>query len=160
MAQVNTTSVLKKLFSKLLSHIPSILNKIIKKNKDKGESKSSVFDCTYKISISFDDYFIRLVELCEPESNTIIFSLILIDKICENKKVILSKENIHKVFFTALFIAFKMNEDEIFNEKHFSIASGLSNNEIALLEKEFVEKLDYKLNVSNNKYRIYLNAFC
>ena len=158
MAQIIIIISEETLLYKILNGIPSIFEKIIKNNKSKGNSKPSVFDSRHEISLSFEEYFIRLIELCESECNTIIYAFILIDKICENKKVILSLKNVHKVFFTALFIALKMNEDVIYNEKHFSIASGMSHNEIAILEKEFADKLDYKLNVSNDKLEIYLNA--
>lgn len=147
------------LIERLVKVIPSIFKKIIKKNKDKGKSKPSVFDCTYDVSLSFEDYFLRLVELSEIESNTLIYAFVLIDLITENNKVIISNGNIHKLVFISLYISMKLLEDEIFNEKHFSIASGIEPEEIALLEKEFLDKLNYKIVISRSSFETYFDAF-
>ncbi len=147
------------LIERLIKVMPSIFKKIIKKNKDKGKSKPSVFDCTYEVSMSFEDYFIRLVELSEIESNTLIYAFMLIDLITENNKVIISNVNIHKLVFTSIYVSMKLLEDEIYNEKHFAIASGIEPEEIALLEKEFLDKLNYSIIVQRSSFETYFDAF-
>lgn len=147
------------LIDKLIKVMPSIFNKIIKKNKDKGRSKKSLFDCTYEVTMPFEEYFSRIVELSEIESNTLIYAFMLIDEITEKKKIYISNGNLHKLVFTSIYVSMKLLEDEIFNEKHFVITSGIDQDEIALLEREFLEKLDYKLVLPNNSFQTYFDAF-
>ena len=144
---------------RLLKVMPSIFKKIIMNNMKKCKSKPSVFDCTFEVSMSFEEYFLRLVELSEIESNTLIYAFVLIDLITENNKVIITNTNIHKLVFASIYVSMKLLEDEIYNEKHFAMASGIEPEEIALLEKEFLEKLNYRIIVQRSLFETYFDAF-
>ena len=95
----------------------------------------------------------------DPECNTLIYSLILIDTICNEDKIVLSVKNIHKVFFISLFISLKVLEDEIYNENHYSISAGISQKEIAILEIEFLNKICYDVLVTADKFNLYYMSF-
>jgi hypothetical protein len=149
----------KVVYDRVIKLLPNIFKKIINKNQNKNKRKSSKFDCTYQISICFDDYFLRLIKLMDPECNTLIYSLILIDTICNEDKIVLSVKNIHKVFFISLFISLKVLEDEIYNENHYSISAGISQKEIAILEIEFLNKICYDVLVTADKFNLYYMSF-
>ena len=147
------------LFNNVLDRMPSIFSSIIKKNSNKNRVKVSLFDKIYELSITFEDYFYRLIERTDAECNTVLYSFALIDELCQGNKVIISNENIHKLFFTSLFISIKLLEDEIFNENHFVEVSGLSKREIARLEKEFLDILGFNIIIKKEKFDLYVKAF-
>lgn len=147
------------LFNNVLDRMPSIFSNIIKKNSNKNRVKVSLFDTIYELSITFEDYFYRLIERTDAECNTVLYSFALIDELCQGNKVIISNENIHKLFFTSLYISIKLLEDEIFNENHFVEVSGLSNKEIARLEKEFLDILRFNIIIKKEKFDLYVKAF-
>ena len=148
-----------KVFQKVTRLLPNLFKKIIEKNKISSKRKSSLFDCTYQISIGFEEYFTRLVDLMDPECNTLIYSLILIDSLCDKDKIILSSKNIHKVFFMSLLISIKLLEDEIYNENHYSVSAGISQKEIASLENEFLNQISYSILIPTSKFDLYLKSF-
>ena len=145
---------------KLSKIIPKIFESIISKNKQDKAFYSSIFDFTTTIKISFQDYLIRLIKYTQVESNTLIVCLALIDSLCSTKRIFLSYNNVHKIFFTALLISIKLNEDEIYVEKHYSLCSGISANEIAELEREFLRLIEYNIHINQERYLVYLKAFC
>ena len=145
---------------KLSKIIPKIFESIISKNKQDGAFCKSIFDFTTNIKINFQDYLLRLIKYTQVESNTLIYCLSLIDSLCSTKKIFLSYYNIHKVFFTALLISIKLNEDEIYVEKHYSLCSGITANEIAELESAFLKLVEYNIHINEERYLVYLKAFC
>lgn len=148
-----------KMKQKLVNVIPRIFESIITKNINDEAYASSIFDFNTSIKISFQDYLIRLIKYTQVESNTLIYCLSLIDTLCSTKRIFLSYYNVHKIFFTALLISIKLNEDEIYIEKHYCLCSGMSANEIAELEMNFLNIVDYNLHINQERYELYIKAF-
>jgi deoxyhypusine synthase len=147
------------LMEKLTTVIPTIISRIVSKNIEDGIDKSTKFDCSSRINVNFQDYLKRLIQYSEAESNTLIYCLALMDMICETKKVYLTTKNIHKLFLVALVIAIKALEDEIFAESHYAYIGGISSKELAKLEHEFLSIMDYKINISKDKFTLYYKSF-
>lgn len=140
----------------LVNSIPMIFQSIIEQNKLLKKSSVSSFDAQTQIAISFPDYVNRLLKHTYVEAGTVIYALMLIDKLCATNKFCLSTKNMHKTFFTALIISIKLLEDTTFEEHHYVKASGLNGKEIAVLEEEFMSLLDYKLKIKDEKFNVYL----
>ena len=88
---------------------------------------------------------------------TIIYSFCLIDKL--TREIPLTETNIHKVFFISLYLSAKLNEDIIFNENDFCEISGIKNKELAVLEKTFLETVNYRIFISRKDFNSYYKAF-
>lgn len=140
----------------LISSIPMIFHGIIEENKLKNRHTPSNFDVKTTPNISLQDYIYQLLKHTYAEVGTVIYALMLIDKLCTLKKFYLTKKNMHKTFFTALIVSIKLLEDVMYTGDQYVYASGVSAKEIALLEYEFITNLDYNLNIKDEDFQIYL----
>lgn len=141
----------------LINSIPLIFEKIVERNSVKNRNIASKFDLKAKLNINLQDYIFRLLKTTYAEVSTVIYALILIDKLCSTKKFFLTEKNMHKTFLAALILAIKINEDVIFEEGQYTFASGLSAKELALLEFEFMTLLDYNLKIQDEEFHLYLS---
>ena len=91
------------------------------------------------------------------ELSTLIISMIYIDRICK-EKIFLNEYNIHRVMLIAIYIAYKYNEDCIYDNKYLALVSGISNAEMILLEQDFLELIDFKLYVNEETFKQYKNS--
>lgn len=147
----------------LIKKISDTLNSIIIDNKNSPKyksflkkSKNSVFSKNNRIpSISLYDYLIRIQTYSFLEKNTLITSLIYVDRLCEIGKQNLTDYNIHRIIFTGMLLAIKYNEDCIYSNDYYAKIAGIKNKELYILEKEFLELIDFKLFVDENIFNAY-----
>ena len=148
----------------LLKEISDTLSTIVAKNKtySKLKKEKSQFNHKNIPKISLYDYLFRIQKYAEIEDSTIIIALIYIDRICNKKGIILSKYNIHRILFTSILISIKYNEDIIYSNLFYSKIAGISVNELNLLEKEFLNTIDFELYISDSLYQKYYDflKFC
>ena len=105
---------------------------------------------------------IRIQTYSEIEKSTLIISLILIDHICKNTKLILTYYNIHRILFGAILIAIKYNEDKFYDNKFYSDIAGVKLKELKLIEYTFLELNNFNVFVNDieyEQYRKYLEEF-
>ena len=136
-------------------------NKSLKNYKEKlTDQKDLSFTSYNKPSLSVIDYLIRIATYSEAEDNTIILSLIYIDRITELSSIILTPYNIHRLVFTAVLIALKYNEDVCFGFNFYATVAGVSIKELKKLERDFIDLIKFKLYVKKEefeKYKLYIN---
>ena len=92
--------------------IISVLTELIEKNQKNINNNNlnlddDIFNSKSIPNISTYDYMLRIVEYSNLEENTLILSLIYIDKIARIKKI--TKYNIYKYLITSVLIALKYN---------------------------------------------------
>ena len=104
------------------------------------------------------NYIKRIVKYSNCEENTLILSLIYLDKVCL-KKINLSIYNIHRFIFASLLIAIKFNEDKIYKNDYYSQIAGISNNELNLIEFYFLQIIDFQTFINENVFNIYKDTF-
>lgn len=145
--------------SVITDSLPEIFKKIISNNRKAcSQVKPSSFDSS-KIKVRFEDYIKRLVKYSQIESNTLLYTLILIDTFVKKSGIALSDSNLHKIFLISLIVSIKFLEDEIFTEEHYCLMGGLSKDIFAQLEFEYLSLLDYEISVDKEKFEIYYNTF-
>ena len=113
-----------------------------------------------KAKISIVNYLQRIYKYLHPEDSTIIISLILIDRLCKIKNIVLTEDNIHKIICSSLLISIKYNEDHIYSYDYYALISGISKKELGKLEMAFLNDLNYNIFVNQEvyeKYYYYLN---
>ena len=150
----------------LIDNINTILNSLIEENKNLKNYKEKilhqkklVFNSPYTL-ITLKDYLYRIKSLTEVEDNTLILSLIYIDKICENASIILSEFNIHKIVFSSILIAIKFNEDLYYDNKFYAQVAGVSPKELKKMESEFLRLIKFDLYINRKifcKYKKYIS---
>ena len=143
---------------KLIEIISSTLQTIIKDNKNQKNSQKEfdkIFSHSRDPEISLYDYLSRIHQYSLINDSTLIISLIYIDRICKNKGVKLTKNNIHRILFSSILTSIKFNEDKIYTNSFYAKIAGISVKELIKLESAFLNLIDFKLFISDEIYNIY-----
>ena len=145
--------------------ISSLFEKLIENNTSKLNNSIfnlKIFENEEIPTISINKYIERIVKYTNCEENTLILSLIYLDKICL-KNINLTVYNIHKFVFSSILISIKFNEDKIYKNDYYEYIAGVSLKELNLMEDNFLQILDYQVFVNKNifnKYIINLRNCC
>jgi hypothetical protein len=115
------------------------------------------FTCVTKITIN--DYVTRLLHFFKTEQNTVILSLIYLNKLSIRHNVGISENNFHKLFLIALTTATKFNEYLNYNNWFYSKVGGIKLNEFNCLEKHFLTLIDYSLYIGKEQFTKYEKFF-
>ena len=153
----------------LIKSISTALTMILEENKNLKnykeiirKQKKMIFSANTVPNISIYDYLIRIQTYSNIEKNTLILSLIYIDRLCEIGHLTLTYYNIHRIIFVSILIAIKYNEDCFYDNKYYSEIAGVKLKELNIMENIFVEMCQFKFYVSFEifeKYSQYLNSF-
>ena len=152
--------------NKTSEEIINILNLFIEKSKELPnysqklkKQEKSIFNAKKIPKISLKEYLERIKFYTEIENNTLIISLIYIDRLLQNTNLILTPYNIHRTLFTSIILALKYNEDINYDFSYYSKVAGISIKELKKLESEFFYLIDFSLYVQTeqfDKYKEYL----
>ena len=147
----------------IIQRISQAIDDIINENEEEN-NKNSLVDCDYSLfshkiipKISIEDYLNRIQKYSELEDSTLIIALIYIDRLLENKNIKLSIYNVHRILFTAVLLAIKYNEDEIYENNIFAEIFGVSNKELSNLESEFLDLIEFNLFITKKIFQLYYN---
>lgn len=141
----------------LISSIANVLEYIIVNNKN---FKSTVanqlsFFSRQVPQISIEDYLDRIDFYSNCEDSSLIIALIYIDRATSHGKIILNENIIHRLLFTAVFVAIKYNEDQYYKIDYYAKTAGISVKELLILENEFVDLVEFDLYISNEDFMQY-----
>ena len=151
----------------LIKAISRNIETILEDNKNRPNYKevlkkqsNMVFSSNNIPNISIENYLKRIQTYSNIEKNTLIISLILIDRLCKISNLTLTYHNIHRILFTAILISIKYNEDNFYDNKYYSQIGGVKLKELKILEYYFVNMVNFKFFVDEEifeKYRLYLD---
>ena len=148
---------------KIAQSISNILEKYINISKNinmKISKEFSLFEVFYNYEIpeiSIYKYLQRIILYTNIEENTLVSSLIYIDRLCI-KNVPVNKFTIHKLLFTCILIALKVNEDCFYKNNYYSEISGIPLKELNQLEYNLLILLDFQTNISLKVFNEYKNG--
>ncbi len=153
----NIENLNKPKYCKLSEKINETIEKMIENNKKNKRRKIIKDSFTGKTlpKILLKEYINRIIIYTEIEKNTLISSLIYIDKI--DKKKPITEFNVHRIFFTAILISIKYNEDDILKNDYYSKIAGVSLNEINKMEFDFINLLNFNLYIDPCIFEEYKN---
>ena len=146
------------IFSRILLHILEENKKTKDYYKKINSNQDGHFTIKMKPSLSLLDYLRRILKYTRIEFSTLIISMIYIDRICK-EKVFLNEFNIHRIMVISIYIAYTYNEDQIYDNKYLSLVSGISKNEMILLENDFLDLIDFRLFIDEEIFKQYKNFF-
>ena len=147
----------------VIQHISSTLNDFINENESENNENNSfnyddsIFFCKKIPTVSIEDYLNRIQKYSKFEDSTLIFALIYIDRLLEKKNIKLSKHNVYKILLTAVLIAIKYNEDEIYDNFIFAKIFGIKREELNKLEDNFLDLIEFELFISKKEFQLYYN---
>ena len=144
--------------------INNILLQLIHENETKNNynliiknQKNNIFSYEKIPNISILDYLIRIQKYSKFEENTLICSLIYLDRFALSKKIIITKYNIHKILFLSIFSSLKWNEDLRYKIDYYCKISGIQKQDLFNLEEEFAEILKFNYYIKENIFNEYKN---
>jgi len=144
--------------------INNILLQLIQQNESKKNynliiknQKNNIFSYEKIPKLSLLDYLIRIQKYSKIEDNTLICSLIYIDRFALSKKIIITKYNIHKILFLSIFSSLKWNEDLKYKIDYYCKISGIPKQDLFNLEEEFAEMLKFNYYIKENVFNEYKN---
>jgi hypothetical protein len=147
---------------KIVDGIIDILNLLVEQNKGLKnylklvkKQEKSIFSMKSIPTISLKDYLERVISYSKIENNTLITSLIYIDRLCQKTKLILTPYNMHRIIFTSILLSLKYNEDLIYNFSFYSKIAGINVKELKKLESEFVKLINFSLYVETEQFEKY-----
>ena len=150
--------------SKITKRIIHIIKILLKRNKNLKyyskkikEQENSIFNSKKIPEISLINYLERIRKYSEIENNTLIISLIYIDRLLQKSDLILTPFNIHRIFFTSILLSIKYNEDIIFEFSYYSKIAGINSKELKIYESEFLKIIDFILYIDKNEFDKYKN---
>ena len=130
------------------------INKIIKyylKILTNDNNYETSFESNYHIDIypiNIEEYLKRLIGYLDISHNIIIVSLIYIDRL----KIKFNYNNVHKLVLVSLLISNKFLEDDVMYNNYWANCGGIPLNSLNKLEKEFLKKINYILNVNEEEF--------
>ena len=108
---------------------------------------------------SIFEFCANIMILTKMEKEVIIISLIYIERLIFNTGFIINSRNWRKTIFTSLIIASKIWDDDSLENIHYSqVFTHLKIGEINLLERTFLELINYKVFVKFSEYIKYYFA--
>lgn len=89
-------------------------------------------------AISIADYLHRIVQFASIEKTNLLILLVLIDRICENSKFIITSLTAHRFIIAAITVIAKFTCDSYCTNSHYARVGGISTQELNMLEVEFL----------------------
>jgi hypothetical protein len=146
----------------LIKVISDILTTIIEENEKLPNIKQIVLNqkkmCFNEIAIPnvlIYDYLKRIQEYTFIERNTLILSLIYIDRLCNLGQITLTHYNVHRILFGAILISIKYNEDTFYGNNYYAEIAGVKLNELNSIEYNFILLCNYQMFVSDETFKQY-----
>ena len=160
--EINESEFQKPIY-KMAQSISNILEKYINISKNinmKISKEFSLFEVFYNYEIpeiSIYKYLQRIILYTNIEENTLVSSLIYIDRLCI-KNIPVNIYTIHKLLFSCILIALKVNEDCFYKNNYYSEISGIPLKELNQLEYNLLILLDFQTNISLKVFNEYKNG--
>ena len=127
--------------------------------KSINDSLSTVLEENKKLSnykeIILKQSKIWIQKYANPEKNTLILSLIYIDRLCKLGNIVLTYYNIHRILFSAILLAIKYNEDEFFENNYYADIAGIKVLELKFIEYNFFCICEFNLYVNDDTFISY-----
>ena len=156
--------ILKKLpNTEIIKAISQALTTILEENRNNPNYKEIVinqkkmpFSSDSIPGISIEDYLIRIQTYANMEKNTLIVSLIFIDRLCKIADLTLTYYNIHRILFTSVLLSVKYNEDNFYDNKFYAEIAGVKLKELNILEYTFDQMINFRFFINNEIFEKYV----
>lgn len=135
---------------------------ILKLRKEKNIKKnklSKMFDCIYKPNINIKKYLLRIYKYSNCNDVCYLSSYINLKKLIDKGFIKITIYNIHRLLLISIMVFSKFYDDRYHTNKYWASIGGISLNELNKLEIEYLNLLDYNININTEIYYNYYNLF-
>jgi len=94
-----------------------------------------------------------------PGARALISCIIYIDRIVSKTGMTVNSQRVHRLIAVGILVALKMNEDAYVDMTFFSSLAGIPSLELKVLERKFLEMLDWDAFVSGTDFKVRLATF-
>jgi len=147
---------------KIAPMLAFFLHQLMKRNDKVPASFNKTNNCTVfnaqvAPEISVEKYFERIIRYtpCSPEC--FLIAVLYIDQIIYKHNLLVTSLNVHRLIITSILIAAKLYDDTTYDNKYYAHVGGVPLREINSLELQFVQLLEYELNVDVELFNQYRN---
>lgn len=105
--------------------------------------------------ISISEYLDRIIKYTQCSAECYIISLIYLDRIISSKNFLITSNNIHRLMIISIMIASKLFDDNPYNNRYYSLVGGISTKELNLFELQFLNLINYNLNITLDIFQTY-----
>lgn len=119
-----------------------------------SDSSSDEYHCCIIEELSVVDFVILCYKSLNFDAHMMILAMMNLDKILA-KNFVLTEDNIHLTFFLCMMEVHKFYNDVPFSNKDYSKLCGINAEELLDLELEFLDYVDYNMNIPDEKYFTY-----
>ena len=148
----------------LNSSISITLLNLISENRSKHnykkllkKQKNNIFNSLKVPKLSIGDFLYRITYYTKVNDETLISSLILIDRYCKKNKIILTVYNIHYLLFISILVTIKFMEDKFFSNKYYAAICGIKLSLLNKMEYEFLCGIKFELFIDKDFFTQYQN---
>ena len=121
---------------------------------DTSDSSSDEYHCCIIEELSVVDFVILCYKSLNFDAHMMILAMMILDKILA-KNFVLTEKNVHKTFFICMMEVHKFFNDVTFRNNDYAKLCGISTKELLQLELEFMDFVDYNMNITEENYFAY-----
>ena len=121
---------------------------------DTSDSSSDEYHCCIIEELSVVDFVILCYKSLNFDAHMMILAMMNLDKILA-KNFVLTEKNVHKTFFICMMEVHKFFNDVTFRNNDYAKLCGISTKELLQLELEFMDFVDYNMNITEENYFAY-----
>ena len=141
---VNATALLVNLLS-----VSITLDNLCGHNYWTPNQNISVFDSVHVPDTTIKSYVTRLADYPSHsflnKAECLVIGVIYLDRYCQTQSIILTRQNVHRLYATSLLIAIKIYDDHPISNKAFAQTAGIKFGELNVLEETFLKGIKFGL---------------
>lgn len=120
------------------------------------KAEHKIFFSQYRQPFELEFYIRRLVQYSNCSASAFVTALVYLDRVQERCKALsMSEMNCHRLICTALVLAIKYLDDEVYSNVYYARVGGLSTEELNSLEATMLDVLGWNLTVCPETYGMY-----
>ncbi len=157
MSMSNIIQIYLKIINRILEYTSDIKcpSSIFDMNKQNNIETDSDSENEYNSIIEKNDienFIIRCIQLLDIEEEILILSMMTLDKLLK-KNLLLCENNLHKVIFICIMETHKYyNDNDYISNSDYSKICGISTDELLKMELEFMNIIDFNMNINEDDY--------
>jgi len=143
--------------NRLIEVLSDVLKELCDRNESHGKHLifNSSFCSTRVPSITVKQYVRRLAKYTCCSEESLVLSLVYIDRLITKKGFILISHNVHRLILTSILVSAKFFDDKYYSNAFFGKVGGVSSKELNTLEKLFLHGIQFDLFVDTGVYKKY-----
>merc|ERR1712032_13638 len=111
--------------------------------------------------LSIQAYLERIAKYTECGDECLIIGSVYIHGMAKrNPKFIINRLSIHRLVLVSMTLAIKFHNDAFYTNTYYARVGGLKVDELNMLEKRFLQLIDWRLHVTHEEYEQSLAHLC